>query len=92
MNKIMLVGKIKEIKRGVNDNTYIKLNVSDSDYEDWNIKLSNKFATSVCENCDVGTIIGITGTPINENGNMVVKSEKVSFLTNNKDILNENER
>lgn len=103
MNNVLLVGKInKDVEKiEVNDQvTYqLMLNISrnfknqDGVYETdiLPIELTNYVGSKVFQYCKKNNIIGVKGRLTSKDGTLIkIVAEKVTFLSNNKELLIQN--
>lgn len=99
LNQFMLVGRIQEnptIKENEGGNKTTNINIAvqrsykniEGVYESdiIPITLYNNIAGNVCEYCKKGDLIGAKGRiQINENNNIQIIAEKITFLANKKE-------
>lgn len=87
LNQVILVGRIKEKHEG-------KINVAiPRDYKNENgeydtdlvtVLVKGKLNDSVQDYCSIGDLVGIRGKVSTEKDNLIIKAEKVTFLSTSK--------
>lgn len=94
-NQIFLVGRLTKQPTMEEKGTTITLAVPRSfknmqgEYETDFIPvlLWNNIAQQTCEYCKKGDLVGVRGR-LEANDNLIVVADKISFLSNNKDLIN----
>ena len=88
LNQIVLVGRIKEI-----EDTYMIVAISrayknangEYDVDLVKINMSDNIAKNVKDYCEKGNLVGIKGkVETNDEGNIIIIAEKISFLSSSK--------
>lgn len=94
LNQFVTVGRINEINKDSDNNVYLKFDVKNNDGSS-NIleaRLTGAIAENTIKYCQINDMIGIKGSLVNENDNLIIQAEKLTFLSSKKENEEEKER